>query len=95
MERLQQQVAGEVDSQQWWDNLQQWKMPWGGRGRRGYRRGSDPEPTDQANWLVDWNGGLLWSDSTAAGSLPALQRDLEQRLCQAFDPQGLFAGASV
>jgi glycolate oxidase FAD binding subunit len=92
MERLQQQVGGEAESQQWWDDLQNWKMPWGGPGWRSYRRGSDPEPLGEVPWLVDWNGGLLWSGRDEPVTTGPLRDDIEQRLCQAFDPQGLFAG---
>lgn len=93
MDRLQQQVGGEAESQRWWDDLQNWRMPWGGPGWRSYRRGSDPEPHGEEPWLVDWNGGLLWRGRDEPVTKPPLRDDIERRLCQAFDPQGLFAGA--
>ena len=68
-------------------------MPWGEKARRRYHRCSESEPANDTPWLADWNGGLIWSGQAQAVTATGLRGKIEQRLCQAFDPNGLFGGA--
>jgi glycolate oxidase FAD binding subunit len=95
MDRLARELGGEADTSQWWDKLQSWQMPWGGALWRSYRQGSEPEPDGAAPWLADWNGGLIWSSQAKAAPAAGLRGEIEQRLCQAFDPNGLFCGEAA
>jgi hypothetical protein len=61
------------------------------------------EPETGGDWLADWNGGLVWSvdrEPTSASAVDLQQTfpvtgvrgEIEQRLREAFDPQGIFRG---
>ena len=104
--RLRQELGGEQDNSDWWTDLQQWRFPWGAARRRNYREQLAVEPETGGDWLADWNGGLVWSaepEPTAELSQDLhapLVRDgmrdvLEQRLCEAFDPSGVFSGGAL
>ncbi len=104
--RLRRELGGEVDGSRWWDNLEQWRLPWGSPAWRNYRHRLSDEPQTPGDWLADWNGGLIWSaepEPTAAAALelgrtaaPAgLRGQIEQRLRRAFDPQTVFSGGSA
>jgi glycolate oxidase FAD binding subunit len=101
--RLRRELGGELDSSDWWSDLQQWRFPWGAARWRNYREQHAVEPETSGDCLADWNGGLIWSverEPTAATAVDLQQMfpasgvrgEIEQRLREAFDPRGIFSG---
>jgi glycolate oxidase FAD binding subunit len=95
MDRLQRDVGGETENAGWWDALQGWQMPWGEGVNRSYQQDAYREPERVQPWLADWNGRLIWSTESEPGANTSLREHLEQRLCRAFDPDGLFSEAGA
>jgi len=101
VDRLRRTLGGEPLAERWWSQLRDWKMPWGKPAHLGYRDMRFREPRSGADWLADWNGGLVWStvrepSADVAIELSARNRErgprgqLERRLRGAFDPHGVF-----
>jgi len=99
MDRLQKDVGGETENADWWAALQRWDMPWGASAQRYYCQDAQRKPASSQPWLADWNGRLIWSaetdQGTATDSDAGLRAQIEQRLCRAFDPDGLFGGVAA
>jgi glycolate oxidase FAD binding subunit len=104
LQRLQDELGGETYNSDWWDKLQSWQLPWGRARWRSYRQQLAAQPQSGGDWLADWNGGLIWSseeeptafrqwDLQAAPESSGHRHELEQGLCKAFDPAGIFSGA--
>ena len=102
VQRLRHSLGGELSANDWWDDLRDWKFPWGETGHMSFRRERFREPHARDEWLADRCGALVWSsrpEPTALhsyalgghrGAPPGMRSDIERRVVAAFDPRGVF-----
>lgn len=94
---LRRNLGGDILDDEWWRQLQAWRLPWGKPAYLCYRRDRRQTPRCDGDWLADWNGAKLWSDAPESDAdhvmqlaQPVTHSPLAKRLRRAFDPHGVF-----
>ncbi len=94
----QRKLGGEADDAGFWEALRDWSLPQQNFEQAARRVCPPGDPIETTDKLIDWAGGIRWTDQAVAGAhrlatTPALGRAeyaLAVRLKQAFDPSGIF-----